>query len=131
MHKKLSALFVAGILTSAALTSAAPAAAASKCADTSKYGTCGVVKVHAKSQCAAVSFGGWSNWKNGYGTGGEIVRPGKDSKQFHADSDGTDPDDRCNWWQVGSTGQLRGIPFSSKPQKNWGGYVIYIYGQRK
>lgn len=58
---------------------------------------CGEVRVHRASECALISYGGWSARIGGHGTRPAVVRAGQVSTRYHKDSDGVNLDPRCSW----------------------------------
>lgn len=131
MSVRLRALLIALAVLAGSLVSAAPAGAA-VCHPDGSDTFCGELVVTSRSECAAVSFSGWSSAIGGYGTGGSIVRPGQSSTRYHKDSDGIDPDDRCRWYGATAGGYAaKSVPVSEKPAKNWTGRRLVIVGVRR
>ena len=131
MKNRIRAALVGLGLVASSLVGVAPASAAECHPDGSDY-FCGELVVTSRSECAAISFSGWSKAIGGYGTGGSIVRPGQSSTRYHKDSDGIDPDDACRWYGATATGHAaKSVPVSAKQAKNWSGRRLVIVGVRK
>lgn len=108
---------------------AQPAAAAVCHPDGSKY-NCGEVYVEKSSECAVVSYAGWTKAVGGVGTSPSIVRPGQSSVRYHKDSDGTDPDNRCTW-KTWSNTLGNWVSVGDQMAKNTLGQKIRLVGKRK